>query len=92
MHGFRRLRNTAGASKRNEINNSISSKLLEEGVQMMHQLAEKLQPFIEGNSLIKIVEDEFSYNIVVVESGEVYGFVHIEEGRLLGFQKWRVRR
>ncbi|MGD7022299.1 hypothetical protein ACQCVK_06895 [Rossellomorea vietnamensis] len=54
---------------------------------MMHQLAEKLQPFIEGNSLVKIVEDEFSYNIVLVESGEVYGFVHIEEGRFLGFQK-----
>ncbi|MGD6969072.1 hypothetical protein ACQCVP_21870 [Rossellomorea vietnamensis] len=53
----------------------------------MNNLAEKLQPFIEGNTLIKIVEDELSHNIVEVESGEVYGFVYIEEGEFCGFQK-----
>ncbi|MGM0846429.1 MAG: hypothetical protein ACQEUT_15750 [Bacillota bacterium] len=53
----------------------------------MNKLAEKLQPFIEGAPNIKIEEDEFLFEVVDVDSGDVYGFVHMEEGRFAGFEK-----
>jgi hypothetical protein len=52
----------------------------------MKDLAKKLQPFIEGNPSIKIVEEEYSHDIIDRETGHVYGYVQMEEERFIGIE------
>ncbi|WP_100372112.1 hypothetical protein [Bacillus sp. FJAT-45037] len=53
----------------------------------MKDVAEKLQPFIEGHPPIKIVADEYVNEVVDAQTGDVYGEVDLEEGRLISYQK-----
>ncbi|WP_088035100.1 hypothetical protein [Evansella clarkii] len=53
----------------------------------MKELAKKLQPFINGSPVIKIVEDEYTNEIVDANSGEVYGYVHFHNGSFSGYDK-----
>ncbi|SES90864.1 hypothetical protein SAMN05216389_103139 [Oceanobacillus limi] len=51
----------------------------------MQELAKKLQPFIPGNPSIKIVEDEYTTEVIDTHTKEVYGTVHINDGRFEGY-------
>ncbi|RIW30425.1 hypothetical protein D3H55_16965 [Bacillus salacetis] len=52
----------------------------------MNDLEKKLQPFMAGKAKVKIVEEEFSYDIVDIETGQVYGYVNMEGGKFTGFE------
>ncbi|APH04955.1 hypothetical protein [Bacillus weihaiensis] len=52
----------------------------------MKKLVEKLTPFIKGSPVLKLIEGDFTYELIDNETGEIYGFVTLDDGKFVNYE------